>query len=193
MSYYQDTRWGWGLTPLQRSSRCILQPQPTGQYFSHVTTITRIYLRVALYFAFMIRKCSELGSQICDSVILCPNHWAKPGRVEKENSEKSGANIGLKERAVGELSIRCLTSAVLRSPHLPLLAFPALIRRYEPSPRRQRQKTRQWPVAQRNTWAVACVISNLMLIVSRGGPAKGARSHVFLWFLASCHLPSSYG
>ena len=26
----QDTRWG-GLTPLQRCSQCILQPQPTGQ------------------------------------------------------------------------------------------------------------------------------------------------------------------
>ena len=26
---YQDTRWG-SLTPLQRCSRCILQPQPTG-------------------------------------------------------------------------------------------------------------------------------------------------------------------
>ena len=29
---YQDTRWGGGLTPLQRSSQCILQPQPTGQW-----------------------------------------------------------------------------------------------------------------------------------------------------------------
>ena len=26
----QDTHW-WGLTPLQRCSQCILQPQPTGQ------------------------------------------------------------------------------------------------------------------------------------------------------------------
>ena len=23
--------WGWGLTPLQRCGRCILQPEPTGQ------------------------------------------------------------------------------------------------------------------------------------------------------------------
>ena len=30
--HIQDTRWGGGLIPLQRSSRCILQPQPTGQY-----------------------------------------------------------------------------------------------------------------------------------------------------------------
>ena len=30
LCHIQDTRWG-GLTPLQRSSRCILQPQPTGQ------------------------------------------------------------------------------------------------------------------------------------------------------------------
>ena len=28
---YQDTHWGGGLNPLQRSSRCILQPQPIGQ------------------------------------------------------------------------------------------------------------------------------------------------------------------
>ena len=28
---YQDTHWEEGLTPLQRSSRCILQSQPTGQ------------------------------------------------------------------------------------------------------------------------------------------------------------------
>ena len=27
--YYQDSHW-WSLTPLQRSSWCILQPQPTG-------------------------------------------------------------------------------------------------------------------------------------------------------------------
>ena len=28
----QHIHWGRGLTPLQRCSRCILQPQPTGQY-----------------------------------------------------------------------------------------------------------------------------------------------------------------
>ena len=33
----QDTRLG-GLTPLQRSSRCILQPQPTGQNYFQVQT-----------------------------------------------------------------------------------------------------------------------------------------------------------
>ena len=27
--YNQDTRWWWGLTPLQKSSQCILQPQLT--------------------------------------------------------------------------------------------------------------------------------------------------------------------
>ena len=30
--HIQDTRCGEGLTPLQRNSRCILQPQPTGQW-----------------------------------------------------------------------------------------------------------------------------------------------------------------
>ena len=29
--HIKDTRWGWGLTPLQRCSRRILQPQLTGQ------------------------------------------------------------------------------------------------------------------------------------------------------------------
>ena len=29
---YPGHSWGGGLTPLQRSSRCILQPQPTGQW-----------------------------------------------------------------------------------------------------------------------------------------------------------------
>ena len=28
---HQDTHWGWGLTPLQRCSRYILEPQPTGR------------------------------------------------------------------------------------------------------------------------------------------------------------------
>ena len=31
LCYIQDTHWR-GFTPLQGSSRCILQPQPTGQY-----------------------------------------------------------------------------------------------------------------------------------------------------------------
>ena len=31
LCHIQDTRWGGGLTPLQRSSRCILQLQLTGQ------------------------------------------------------------------------------------------------------------------------------------------------------------------
>ena len=29
--FIQDTRWGGGLTSLQRCRRCILQPQPTGE------------------------------------------------------------------------------------------------------------------------------------------------------------------
>ena len=34
VSYHiQDTHWGRGLTPLERSSQCILQPQPTGQMY----------------------------------------------------------------------------------------------------------------------------------------------------------------
>ena len=38
--HIQDTRWvGWGLTPLQRSSQCILQPQPTGQAQNELTNI----------------------------------------------------------------------------------------------------------------------------------------------------------
>ena len=32
---YQDTLC-WGLTPLQRSSQCILQPQPTGQKYGNI-------------------------------------------------------------------------------------------------------------------------------------------------------------
>ena len=32
VSYPGHSWWGGGLTPLQRSSRCILQPQPTGQH-----------------------------------------------------------------------------------------------------------------------------------------------------------------
>ena len=32
---YQDTRWG-SLTPLQRSSRCILQPQTTWQIYIYI-------------------------------------------------------------------------------------------------------------------------------------------------------------
>ena len=32
--HIQDTHWWWGLTPLQRCSRCILQPQPTGRWVS---------------------------------------------------------------------------------------------------------------------------------------------------------------
>ena len=39
VSYTGHSLWGGGLTPLQRSSRCILQPQPTGQRFVNVRII----------------------------------------------------------------------------------------------------------------------------------------------------------
>ena len=63
--HIQDTRWGV-LTPLQRSSRCILQPQPTGQLmrreadnnlniyihlfiYTHTHTHTLIYIYIHIY------------------------------------------------------------------------------------------------------------------------------------------------
>ena len=42
--HIQDTRWG-GHTPLQRSSRCILQPQPTGQISIRIKKSTDFWLR----------------------------------------------------------------------------------------------------------------------------------------------------
>ena len=43
--HIQDTRWG-GLTPLQRSSRCILEPQPTGQKNYRGITLTSIAAKI---------------------------------------------------------------------------------------------------------------------------------------------------
>ena len=60
---HQDTRWEEELTPLQRSSRCILQPQPTGHLYMikvyiyiyisnhHVVPLARISLTLSRYFS----------------------------------------------------------------------------------------------------------------------------------------------
>ena len=50
-------RWGGGLTPLQRNSRCMLQPQPTGQgvksefYFSYIGCL-RLRIKFTQLFAY---------------------------------------------------------------------------------------------------------------------------------------------
>ena len=51
--HIQDTRWGGGLTPLQRCSRCILLPQPTGQlvytaFFNSCPFKYRVYVKFCL-------------------------------------------------------------------------------------------------------------------------------------------------
>ena len=51
---YQDTRWG-SLTPLQRSSRCILQPQPNRP----------------CYFSVLIRASYSIKCIVCIICIMC--------------------------------------------------------------------------------------------------------------------------
>ena len=43
---YQDTRWGGGLTSLQRGSQCILQPQMTGQTMCTGIDSGKIYVLI---------------------------------------------------------------------------------------------------------------------------------------------------
>ena len=52
-----DTRWGGGLTPLQRCSRCILQPQPTGKYTElHLKTVLFQIIQFSISMQFRCQK-----------------------------------------------------------------------------------------------------------------------------------------
>ena len=50
LCYIQDTHWEVGnLIPMQRCSRCILQPLPTGLYINQVCSLTLNTLYINLY------------------------------------------------------------------------------------------------------------------------------------------------
>ena len=51
--HIQDIRWGF-LTSLQRSSRCILQPQPTGQSFRRVLLLLIVVVVVTVYYSLWV-------------------------------------------------------------------------------------------------------------------------------------------
>ena len=66
---YPGHSFGWGLTPLQRCSQCILQSQPTGQIFTwiytHTHTYNCIYIHVDMYIYIYTYIYRDLYLHVC--------------------------------------------------------------------------------------------------------------------------------
>ena len=82
---YQDTRW-WGVTLLQRSIRCIQQPQPTEQFalcgacmfvWMCVQVYTCVWLWVDHRYVYTY-MCVHIGAQ----TYLRGNHWFSSASIK---------------------------------------------------------------------------------------------------------------
>ena len=59
VSYPRHSLWGGGLTPLQRCSQCILQPQPTGQKNS---TVSKWQFSSIVYVCLYVYICKQVST-----------------------------------------------------------------------------------------------------------------------------------